>query len=190
MKKKRMIWIALILMLCLGTAVLSAAFIRRQLTAENLISFGSVNLKLHETFINEQGIEEEFDAGTETDITYDAIQNRIFRVENTGKNPIFVRVSFELCGEDGEGNPFEAQDYMNIELKKNDWVYHDGWYYYQDILEPNTETKELITDIIFNIEEITSNHPGSRYELQIDAQGVQSENNSENALQAAGWPEN
>ncbi len=148
-----------------------------------------MNLKLHETFINEQGMEETFDTSITTDVTYDAVQNRIFRVENTGRHPIYVRLSFLLEGEDSEGESFETKQYINVEAENDNWEYRDGWYYYKAVLEPDTTTKELITDVIFDINEITANYPGSNYELHVSAQGVQSENNTSSALQAVGWPE-
>lgn len=189
MNTKKNILIAMILAICLASTFISIAFITSQTTADNIITFGSIKMKLHETYINEQGKEEVFDASVTTDVTYDANQSRIFCVENIGKHPIYVRLSFKLTGEDKDGKPIEIEPYINFETDESDWIYEDGWYYYQNVLDPDVKTKELITDVIFDINEITKDYPGSNYKLEVIAQGVQSENNDSDVLQVVGWPE-
>ena len=188
MNKKKSIWIAVALMLCLSPAALTVAFLNRSVTADNVITFGSVKLKLHETCIDENGVETDFDTNRVINVTADSEQKRTFKVENVGKHPLYVRVSFSIVGVDRGGRKFEATDFMDVEAKSEDWVYKDGYWYYLSILYPREKTKALMTDVVFDINEITKRYPGSHYELAVDAQGVQSENNHENVLQAVGWP--
>ena len=69
-------------------------------------------------------------------------------------------------------------------------LYRDGWYYYKQPLAPDEITEELMTQVIFtDIDAITQNYPGSRFDMQVDAQAVQSENNAGHVLSVVGWPE-
>lgn len=188
MDKKKSIWIAAALMLCLSPAALTVAFLNRSVTADNVITFGSVKLKLHETCIDENGVEKEVDTGRVIDVTADAEQNHTYSVENLGNHPLYVRVSFSIIGEDRKGGKFEATDLMDVEVHSEDWEYQDGYWYYPFILYPQQKTKALMTKVMFDIDEITKQYPGSSYELAVDAQGVQSENNDGDVLQVTGWP--
>jgi hypothetical protein len=181
--------ITLVLFLCLSPAVFTLAFLSRSVTADNVITFGSVKLKLHETYINEKGEEIVFDTGQLINVTSKAEQMRIVRVENVGEHPLFVRVSFAIDSVDADGKKFETADLMKVETHAQDWVYKDGYWYYLSVLYPNEKTKALMTEVIFDIDEITRFYPGSNYELTIDAQGVQSENNEADVLQVVGWPQ-
>ena len=188
MNKKKSILIAVALILCLSPAALMAAFLNRSVTADNVITFGSVKLKLHETCIDDKGVEAQVESGQVTDVTANAEQNRTFSVENTGKHPLYVRVSFSIVGEDQNSRKFEITDLLDVEVFSEDWVYEDGYWYYLAVLYPQEKTKALTTKVIFDIDEITKRYPDSSYELAVDAQGVQSENNHENVLQVVGWP--
>ena len=188
MNKKKSILIAVALMLCLSPAALTVAFLNRSVTADNVITFGSVKLKLHETGIDENGAETDVDSNRVINVTADSEQKRTFKVENVGKHPLYVRVSFSIVGADQDGRKFEATDFMDVETYSEDWVYKDGYWYYLSILYPQEKTKALTTNVVFDINEITKRYPSSSCELAVDAQGVQSENNHENVLQAVGWP--
>ena len=72
----------------------------------------------------------------------------------------------------------------------NKRLYRDGWYYYKQILTPHETTNALMTQVIFqDIDSITQTYPGSQFDLDVDAQAVQSENNTTDVLSATGWPE-
>ena len=71
----------------------------------------------------------------------------------------------------------------------NDFVLlDDGWYYYKKILEPGEETTNLITKIDFSLENLDEDIKKT-IRLDIDAQAVQAENQSEDVLMVKGWPE-
>ena len=189
MKKKEALFIALIL-LAIGTIFGSSlAFFSRSVIAENVITFGSLDLKLYETYVDDLGTEVEFDPATVDNVTSAGIQKRIFRVENTGKNPMYVRLHFKICGTTAEGEPFQTTEYLNVRQSVGEWVKREEWFYYPIAVEPNEKTKELITEVIFEIDELTKKYPGSNYELSVYAQGVQSENNGTTLWDIQGWPD-
>ena len=101
MKKKiqRCLVITLIL-LCGITLGFSTAFISRSISAHNVITFGKVKMQVHETYLDPNGNELPFEQERVTKLTSDTMQNRLFRIENTGKHPLYVRLSFLVVGVD------------------------------------------------------------------------------------------
>ena len=190
LNKKKLICIAAASVLLICCAAPTIAFITRQTKTENIITFGNVRLQLHETTLNEDNQEIEFQEDTETDITHSDTCSRIVRVENLGEQPIYLRVSLSMEGTQEDGTSFQADEYASYQLNEEDWYYENGWYYYKTELAPHVTSEELMTQVIFNdISEITEKYPGSKFKLSIDAQGVQSKNNGGSVSEAAGWPE-
>ena len=189
MNKKETLLIVLTL-LAIGTIFgTSLAFFSRSVIAENVITFGSADLKLYETCLDDLGTETEFNPAHVDNVTSAGIQKRIFRVENTGKHPIYVRLHFEICGTTSEGVPFKTTEYLTVCPNFGEWKEKEEWFYYSAVVNPNEKTKELIVEVIFDIDQLTRNYPGSNYELSVYAQGVQSENNSTELWSVQGWPE-
>lgn len=190
MDKKKITWIAAASVLLMCCAAPTIAFLTKQTETDNVITFGNVRLQLHETTLNEDRQEVEFEEETQTDITHTDRLSRIVRVENIGSQPVYLRVALSMSGIEEDGTTFKADDYVSYQLNEKDWIYDDGWYYYKTELAPELTTEELMTEVIFNdINEITEKYPGSEFKLNIDAQGVQSKNNDEDVTKAQGWPE-
>lgn len=190
MDKKKITWIAAASVLLMCCAAPTIAFLTKQTETDNVITFGNVRLQLHETTLNEDRQEVEFEEETQTDITHTDRLSRIVRVENIGSQPVYLRVALSMSGIEEDGTTFKADDYVSYQLNEKDWIYDDGWYYYKTELAPDLTTEELMTEVIFNdINEITEKYPGSEFKLNIDAQGVQSKNNGEDVTKAQGWPE-
>ena len=102
---------------------------------------------------------------------------------------MFVRVSLDMEGTDRNGEMIDNADALaGYTWNQTDWTYSDGWYYYKRVLEPGSETKELMTEVMFDIDRISAEYPGGNFKLDISAQGVQSKNNEDEALKAVGWP--
>jgi len=177
-------------LLCCVAIGFSAAFVNRSMTIKNVITFGSVDLQLNETYMNEEGKELPFDTCKVTNLTSSAVQNRIFRAENKGKHSLYVRVSFSISGIDKEGKVFDVQEYFRVESELEGWIYKDGWFYYDSVLQPGEKTDTLVADMIFDMEQLTNYYPGSKFEVSVKAQGVQSEHNQQDSiLLVEGWPE-
>ncbi len=190
MKKKiqRCLVITLIL-LCGITLGFSTAFISRSISAHNVITFGKVKMQVHETYLDPNGNELPFEQERVTKLTSDTMQNRLFRIENTGKHPLYVRLSFLVVGTDRDGMKFDAKNYFCVNTQLKEWIYQDGWYYYDSILESGEQTEALVTNVICDLEELLRCYPGSEFKLSVLAQAVQSENNYvESVVLAEGWP--
>lgn len=69
-------------------------------------------------------------------------------------------------------------------------MFKDGWYYYKKEVEENEVTSNLITQINFDTNNITSNYPNGEFKIDIKAEAVQAENNEKEVLNVVGWPSN
>lgn len=189
-KERKTIWIACVILLTVLFISQTLAFFSTSVDTENIITFGNLKLKINETTLNAQGEEVAFSPEEKGNISKNNRQSRIVRIENTGRQPVFVRVNLSVAGTKQDGSEIENADALaEYILNENDWIYQDGWYYYREILEPGSETKELLTEVIFNIDGISSRYPGGEFDLDISAQGVQSKNNEGDVLSATGWPQ-
>lgn len=190
--RKRNIWIACALLFTVIAISQSLAFLTTNVDTENKITFGNLDLKIRETTLNENGEEIAYSPDETENISKKSTQSRIVRVENTGRQPMYVRVALDLTGTDSDGGKIndDVDALAQYNLNEEDWIYQNGWYYYKDILEPGSKTEELMTEVVFDINTMSSRYPGGVFDLDIKGQGVQSKNNeAEDVLAVKGWPE-
>ena len=188
-KERKNIFIACAMVFLALAISQSLAFHTVNVDTESIVTFGNLGLKIHETMLDENNREIPYSPEYSTPLTRDGSQSRIVRVENTGRQPMFVRVSLDMEGTDKNGETIDNADALaGYAWNQTDWTYSDGWYYYKRVLEPGSETKELMTEVMFDIDRISAEYPGGNFKLDISAQGVQSKNNEDEALKAVGWP--
>lgn len=180
-----LIIVTILLMLCITGTV---AFLAKQVDTDNIITFGNIKMQLIETKTNDNNEEVEVTDGETLDITYESELKRKIKIKNLGNSSIYVRVALDTIGTDREGVNFETKDFVDYNINQENWTYKDGWYYYNQQLEPDQTTEELDTKIKFDLNEITKKYPKSSFELKINAQAVQAKNNSNQVLEADGWP--
>ena len=176
--------------LCLVCVSLTVAFFSISKTANNVITFGNLKMKILQTTIDENGEEVQVSNDDSFDITENSSISRMIKVKNIGKHNFFLRVSLNMIGTDEENNTIDVSDLVSYDLNEEKWIYKDGWYYYKDALAKDEVTDTLITCIIFNTDKITAKYPNSKFKFKVNAEAVQAENNESNVLEAVGWPSN
>ena len=162
---KRKIGLIATIVCCI--AILTAgtlAYFNAEETAVNVITTGNLSMKLHE----------EAEDGTPY-------------VENTGSVDMYVRIAIEkeIQGESDRELGFEN---ITLDLNTTDWTEQDGYYYYNRALKPGEKTEPLFTMVRFD-KEMGNEYMNARLTIKVNAQAVQSRNNTDSALTAAGWPE-
>lgn len=184
---KKSILLIMIFLVCTFVISISFAFIIRETTTNNIISFGKLKMKMIVTS-NENGNEKNVIDGETVNVTFDSFINRNIIIENICKHPMYVRVAFDLIGQTYENE--EINDFSNIELEQigEGWIYKNGWYYYKNEINKEEKTDKLIVNYNFNVHEIIDQYSNSTYKLKIRAEALQSENNNEDVLNAVGWP--
>ena len=177
---------AMLLALCIGS---TSAYFTTTGVARNVITTGNVALELNETMLNEQGEEIPFE--DQTGVMPGQEVSKIVRVENTGNQPIFVRVSVEKKIELAEGKEGEPDtDLISFDINTEDWEEKDGFYYYKTPVEPGkeNETNPLFRKVIFAGKDMDDLYQGCKVTVSVTAYGVQTANNGEKATEADGWP--
>lgn len=180
MKNKILVFI--LLCIIVASALATFAFITRKTDAESIITFGNLKLKLHLYEILDDK-KTEVKPDDEISILKMNDLSRILSVENVGNHPMYVRVSLKTYTLEKK----EIDNVISINAKGN-WVYQDGYYYYNKVLNPQDVTSELMDKIEFNTDIINSEYSGKTISLKIEVEAVQSEHNSDNVLDALGWP--
>lgn len=185
------VWLILIFIIlcCAFSASISFAFIIKETTTNNVITFGDIKMELLVT-TKENNVEKNVNDKETIDITYNSKVNRNIKIKNIGKHPLFVRVSINLVGISEDGNTIENMDFIDVMSNSKNWIYKDNWYYYKDVVHEDEGANDLLLDLNFDINKITSRYPGSTFTLDINAEAVQAENNSEDILEVVGWPSN
>ena len=187
MKTKKKIIVFALLTICLTTLPISFALITKEIEVGNIITFGNIKMKVIQTTYEDNQEKEIKDQET-FNITTNNNFNRNIKIENIGKNPMFVRVKINVSSKDKENNNINIDEYMIINQKDNNWIKKDNWYYYKKEIKPKETSKNLELDILFDINNITKNYKDIKIDYEVITEALQSENNSENVLEAVGWP--
>lgn len=176
--------IILVVVTCMMSVAWSVAYFTAQIETDNVITFGNVDIQLHETCIDEKGTEVAVDTSDTETIEKASSVERHIKIENTGVNPAFVRFTINTWMDGTKAN----KRLMNFENELGDWIYDDGWFYYPHILNPGMTSEPFITKVIFDVDKITAEKPDCEMSFDIVAQAVQSENNQDDVLEVKGWP--
>ena len=156
------------------------AYFTAQASTENTITTGSVHLQIHQRTADGTEISQ-----GEPVMPGDTV-SRIVTVENTGEQPVYLRVRL-IKGVLGEA--LSAEECMSFAVNTGAWTSRDGYYYYNEALPAGGETASLIDEIHFEGIAIDNAYLGKGFTLDVEAYGVQSVNNGGSALDALGWPE-
>lgn len=184
--KRKIVVIALIVALVAVLAVGTAAYFTAEDTATNVITSGSVSIKLHEMAKTDDGELKPFENGQ--GVMPGSVVSKIVTVENTGSGTAWVRISVEKSIELSEGREGETDlGLISFDLNTESWTEQDGYYYYNTALAAGEETAPLFTAVTFSTG-MGNLYQGSTALVSVRAQATQTANNGDSALTAAGWP--
>ncbi len=191
--RKRTIALLGLLAALAGAAVSRAyLFTVRQATAENVITFGSLQMRLRET--DEKGADVTGDPTLHLSFIPSQEVTRVITVENVCQEGMFLRMRLSISGTSAGGEEFTLSD-AEAEYAANTsggWLAGgDGWYYYEEVLTPGAVTGSLLRDdlLLFHTDEIIRTHPNELLTLSVEVQAVQSKHNGTDVRAAQGWPE-
>ncbi len=173
----------------LGALVMgsSIAYFTAKDTARNVITTGSVAIKLHETMINEDGETVPFEDAIGV-MPGDQV-SKIVEVENTGGQDAWIRVSVEKEIQLAEGVSGEPDtSLVTFDLNEEDWTEQDGYYYYNKKLSAGEKTEPLFTQVSF-AKEMGNLYQDSKAIVNVEAYATQVANNGDTVFEAAGWPD-
>lgn len=188
-RNKRIIAVLAITSILAVMVFQTLAFFTAEDTALNRVTMGNVALILNDDTINPETEElepfpvEGFDLVMPGDVI-----DKIVSVTNDGDNPIWVRIRLDrsilLAGEAADVD-FNV---LGLNLNDEDWTEGvDGWFYYNEVLAPGETTENLFTQVTFPTS-LGNEFMNAEVEIDVLAQGVQSQNNGLTVQEAAGWP--
>lgn len=185
----------------------TAAFTVGAAPADNVITFGSVKMRVCEFTLNDSGSEVPFEASASGDYPATKVSSgaisRIVRVQNAGSEPMYVRVRLAMRSVSPDGKTADAGNVVRLNLNDSadaPWVDGgDGWYYYRGtaanggVVNAGEYTENLLNSVSF-VGDYQATAQGGSFQLVVDAQAVQAKNQQEDGtpldvLDVAGWPE-
>lgn len=192
MRKKIWIVIAAAVMLAALTVSGSLAYFTARDTARNVITSGSIRIKLVEHTVDESGNIVAFPGGGLLGLYPGASASKIVQVKNTGRGEAWIRVKVEpsILDADGKELPVtleSGEPALSYEALEG-WTYRDGCYYYNKPVPGGALTDELLGEILFS-PLMGNDYQGCTVNICISAQAVQTAHNGLSALDAQGWPE-
>lgn len=177
---RRKIMAVCVILCCLAIiAAGSLAYFTAEETAYNVITTGSVEMKLVEQ--KKDGSSFEDVLGVMPGQTVD----KIVFIRNDGTAAFFVRIALENTVT-VDGRELDFDKYISMDLNDEDWTYQNGYYYYNRALKPGEKTVPLFTKVSF-ADKMDNHYQNARVEIDVTAQAVQSANNGSDPLKAAGW---
>lgn len=189
MKKK--VAAGAVLAICLSVLIYTTiAYFNTADTARNVITSGNIKIELQETaLVNDSEI-----PFKESRDIYNVMPgqeiSKIVRVENTGDNPAYIRISVDKAiqlAEGAEGTPDTRL--ISIDYDSTSWTLgDDGYYYYNKPLAAGNTTEPLFRNVIFDATMGNMYH-NSKAVIEVSAQATQVKNNGTDVFTAAGWPE-
>lgn len=177
---RRKIMAVCVILCCLAIiAAGSLAYFTAEETAYNVITTGSVEMKL---------VEQKKDGSPFEDVLGvmpgESVDKIVF-IRNDGTAAFFVRIALENTVT-VDGRELDFDKYISMDLNDEDWTYQNGYYYYNRALKPGEKTVPLFTKVSF-ADKMDNHYQNARVEIDVTAQAVQSANNGSDPLKAAGW---
>lgn len=186
MKTRRKAAVGLCVVLLLFGMLFSSAFFAAQIKTRNVITFGKIQIELLNYERNENN--QEIEVSAETEPLCANHLSRIVRVKNVCSEPAFVRVKIDLTVENERGSR-SAEGYVTAGGTDAAWIQQGEWFYYNQILQPDVTTEDLMQELNFDMNKLASDYAGATVRLHVESQAVQSKHNGTDVLQAQGWPQ-
>ncbi len=179
--KSKLLLIALAAILATVLTQPTLAFYTTIGKATNVVTSGDLRLVIHEKTADGSP----FPAEGVYIIPGDIVSKRV-TIENVCGHPFYLRVKL-VSGSTNQA--LSAEDCFHLDIDTEHWTYVEGFYYYNEILQPGQTTPALFTQVEIVGSKVDQTHIGSTLSLTVNAYAVQSENNpAGHPWDASGWP--
>ncbi len=191
--KKKILSLSVIVICLAILASGTFAYFSNTYFTHNVITSGSIDVQIIESAKNADGTLVDFPEEGLKGMLPGSTASKIVSVRNVGEFGAWFRVRIDQVITAWDGTPLPVVlpggiPVMSYEVNSSKWLYHEGWYYYTDPMEPGQTTDVLLEEVFFAWE------TGDEYQnctanLIITAQAVQTVYNGDSVLDAQGWPE-
>ena len=179
--KSRLLLVAIVAILVTVLTQPTLAYYTAVGTASNVVTSGNIRLQIHEKTADGS----DFPAEGVYVMPGDILSKQV-SVENVCSHPFYLRVKL-VSGTTSK--MLTPDDCLEMDMDIQNWTFVDGYYYYNEILQPEESTSALFTHVEIIGSKVDQTHIGSTLSLTVNAYAVQSENNpAEHPWDASGWP--
>jgi len=191
MKKKNLVLTALLALLVGLAAYGTVAYFAGEAHVTNVVTTGTVDVELIETWNPEDG----------QNVMPDQTVSKKVEVKNTGSADAWVRVSVATSAKDASGASLDTRLISLVgtdvtdQAGKQVWIPGEGgyYYYYQPLPAGNMTALPLFTAVKFD-GQMGNEFQGATILVDVAAQAVQSKNNpipeGKTVTDIPGWPSN
>ena len=152
--------------------------------ATNVVTSGNIQFIIHE--MTDQG--KEFPKEGVYIVPGDIVSKKV-SIESDCEHPFYLRVKM-VYGIDSQ--ELTSEDCFKLNINSENWLLHDGWYYYTGILQPGQQTPEVFSHVEIVGSKVDTSYIGKTLSITVKAQAVQSENNplpvEGDYTSVSGWP--
>ena len=151
--------------------------------ATNVVTSGDIQFIIHEK--TDQGTE--FPEEGVYIVPGDIVSKQV-SIESDCAHPFYLRVKLVYGIESQE---LSSEDCFKLDINEEYWTFHEGWYYYNGIVQPGETTQNVFSHVEIVGSEVDKSYIGKTLTLSVIAHAVQSENNpitGSDTFTASGWP--
>lgn len=151
--------------------------------ATNVVTSGDIQFIIHEK--TDQGTE--FPEEGVYIVPGDIVSKQV-SIESDCAHPFYLRVKLVYGIESQE---LSSEDCFKLDINEEYWTFHEGWYYYNGIVQPGETTQNVFSHVEIVGSEVDKTYIGKTLTLSVIAHAVQSENNpitGSDTFTASGWP--
>lgn len=157
------------------------AYITREARAENKITAGDIKVKICNMLDDGSEMPKDGIHSVLANITYP----NVVYAKNECDYPEYIRMRISKRVTDKDGTVLDDSK-MHPLFNEKDWTYKDGYYYYNHVLEPHSESAPLYDGIYFD-KTINNTYKTATLHMHIVVEAVQSDNNGNSVYEAEGW---
>ena len=129
--------------------------------ATNVVTSGDIQLMIHEQTADGSN----FPAEGVYVIPGDIVSKQV-SVENVCGHPFYLRVKL-VSGTSNED--LIPEDCMKMDIDTENWTYQDGFYYFNQVLQPGETTPALFNQVQIVGSKVNQSHIGSLLQLTVNA---------------------
>jgi len=192
MKKK----VLLLAAVAIGIATLASgtlAYFTSEDQVHNVITTDAVDIEIEEWQETGEGLVP-YPKENPIEVTPGVTVSKIATIKNLEASS-YIRAKFEvvITREDEsimELSPETLSSIITLTMNGDDWLRKDGdgeWWYYNAPVKTGESTEAFFTEVVFDGPNMTNEYQNCTVEIIVTAQGVQSANNGNNVIEAAGW---
>ena len=179
---KRRVLLMAVLVLCL--AILAGgtlAYFTAEETAYNVITTGILDMDLVE--VDENGDPwPAWPASGISGVMPGTVVDKVAYVDNVGGVDFYTRLKVTVTVNDGA----LSNEFVKLDYDTENWTEKDGYFYYNSVVAAGESTTPLFETVKFS-EDMGNAYQNATVVVLVEADAVQSKNNTDSALTAAGW---